>query len=67
MFAQSSQDNDTCSAKPTLVSKPYYRVDLFNRQMRDVLFTAVLVSTNGNDTLGHFGTSDGRMLQVENE
>uniref|UniRef100_A0A7N6A2I7 receptor protein-tyrosine kinase n=1 Tax=Anabas testudineus TaxID=64144 RepID=A0A7N6A2I7_ANATE len=43
---------------------PYYRVDLFNRQMRDVLFTSVLVTTFGNHTLGHFGTSDGRILQV---
>ncbi|XP_070694579.1 macrophage-stimulating protein receptor-like [Pempheris klunzingeri] len=56
--------NDTCSAKPTLVAKPHYRADLFNRQMRDVLFTAVLITTIGNHTLGHFGTSDGRILQV---
>ncbi|XP_039971985.1 macrophage-stimulating protein receptor-like isoform X2 [Xiphias gladius] len=61
---ESSEGNDTCSDMPTLVSKPYYRVDLFNRQMRDVLFTAVLVTTMGNRTLGHFGTSDGRILQV---
>ncbi|XP_069000968.1 macrophage-stimulating protein receptor-like [Embiotoca jacksoni] len=61
---ESSEGNDTCSAKPTLVSKPYYRVDLFNGQMKDVLFTAFLVSTIGNHTLGHFGTSDGRILQV---
>ncbi|KAG8007734.1 Hepatocyte growth factor receptor [Nibea albiflora] len=56
--------NGTCSDKPTLVSKPYYRLDLFNRQMSDVLFTAVLVTTIGSQTLGHFGTSDGRILQV---
>ncbi|KAM9859691.1 macrophage-stimulating protein receptor-like isoform 2-T2 [Aulostomus maculatus] len=56
--------NDTCSIKPTLVSKPYYRVDLFNRQMRNVLFTSVLVTTTGTHTLGHFGTSDGRILQI---
>uniref|UniRef100_A0A8C4INF4 receptor protein-tyrosine kinase n=1 Tax=Dicentrarchus labrax TaxID=13489 RepID=A0A8C4INF4_DICLA len=56
--------NDTCSARPTLVSVPFHRLDLFNRQMRDVLFTAVLVTTIGNHTLGHFGTSDGRILQV---
>ncbi|XP_034389353.1 macrophage-stimulating protein receptor-like isoform X1 [Cyclopterus lumpus] len=61
---ESSEGNDTCSVKPTFVSKPYYRLDLFNRQMRDVLFTAVLVTTIGNHTLGHFGTSDGRILQV---
>ncbi|XP_070815962.1 macrophage-stimulating protein receptor-like isoform X1 [Chaetodon trifascialis] len=61
---ESSEGNDTCDAKATLVSKPYYRLDLFNRQMRNVLFTAVLVTTIGNHTLGHFGTSDGRILQV---
>ncbi|XP_053172389.1 macrophage-stimulating protein receptor-like isoform X1 [Scomber japonicus] len=61
---ESSEGNDTCSAKPTLVSKPYHRLDLFNKQMSDVLFTAVLVTTIGNHTLGHFGTSDGRILQV---
>ncbi|XP_022602424.1 macrophage-stimulating protein receptor-like isoform X1 [Seriola dumerili] len=61
---ESSEGNDTCSDMPTLVSKPYYRVDLFNRRMRDVLFTSVLVTTLGNCTLGHFGTSDGRILQV---
>ncbi|KAI9515085.1 hypothetical protein NQZ68_027951 [Dissostichus eleginoides] len=61
---ESSEGNNTCSVKPTLVSKPYFRLDLFNRQMRGVLFTAVLVTTIGNHTLGHFGTSDGRILQV---
>ncbi|KAF7645508.1 hypothetical protein LDENG_00203540 [Lucifuga dentata] len=61
---ESSENNDKCSTKPTLVSKPYYRLDLFNRQMKNVLFTAILVTTIGNDTLGHFGTSDGMILQV---
>ncbi|XP_041836217.1 macrophage-stimulating protein receptor-like [Melanotaenia boesemani] len=61
---ESSEDIDICQQKPTLVSKPHYKVDLFNGQMRGVLFTSVLVTTNGNHTLGHFGTSDGRMLQV---
>uniref|UniRef100_A0A3Q3X4B2 Sema domain-containing protein n=1 Tax=Mola mola TaxID=94237 RepID=A0A3Q3X4B2_MOLML len=56
--------NVTCSDKATLVAQPYYRLDLFNRKMRNVLFTAVLVTINGNHTLGHFGTSDGRILQV---
>ncbi|XP_054641533.1 macrophage-stimulating protein receptor-like isoform X2 [Dunckerocampus dactyliophorus] len=56
--------NDTCTAKPTLVSKPYYRIDLFNSQMRDILFTSILVTISGTQTLGHFGTSDGRLLQV---
>uniref|UniRef100_A0A3Q3PZZ5 Macrophage-stimulating protein receptor n=1 Tax=Monopterus albus TaxID=43700 RepID=A0A3Q3PZZ5_MONAL len=61
---ESYEGNDNCSAMPTLVSQPFYRVDLFNSQMRDVLFTAVLVTTLGTHTLGHFGTSDGRILQV---
>uniref|UniRef100_H3C1Z8 receptor protein-tyrosine kinase n=1 Tax=Tetraodon nigroviridis TaxID=99883 RepID=H3C1Z8_TETNG len=64
ILRDSSQDNNTCSSKPTLVAQPHYRLDLFNQKMRDVLFTAVLVTTNGNHTLGHFGTSDGRILQV---
>lgn len=64
LLVQNSGGYDTCSAKPTLVSKPYYRLDLFNRHMSDVLFTAILVTTIGNHTLGHFGTSDGRILQV---
>nr|XP_040060403.1 macrophage-stimulating protein receptor-like isoform X1 [Gasterosteus aculeatus aculeatus] len=61
---EGSEGSDTCSAEPTLVSKPYYRVDVFDRQMSDVLFTSILVTTVGNHTLGHFGTSDGRILQV---
>ncbi|XP_034440841.1 macrophage-stimulating protein receptor-like isoform X1 [Hippoglossus hippoglossus] len=61
---ESSQANETCSAMPTLVSSPHYRVDLFNGQMKDVLFTAVLVTTISNHTLANLGTSDGRILQV---
>ncbi|XP_061779596.1 macrophage-stimulating protein receptor-like [Nerophis lumbriciformis] len=56
--------NDTCPDRPTLVSTPYYRLDRFNRQMSDVLLTSILVTISGSQTLGHFGTSDGRMLQV---
>lgn len=62
---QSYEGNDTCHNKPTLVSQPYYRLDIFNRQMTGVLFTSVLVTTDGEHTLGHFGTSDGRILQVD--
>ncbi|XP_029948186.1 macrophage-stimulating protein receptor-like [Salarias fasciatus] len=61
---ESSEGNDTCTAKPTLVSKPHYRLDFFNGRMRGVLFTAILVNTIGDHTVGHFGTSDGRILQV---
>lgn len=61
---QSSEGNITCKSKPTLVAKTFHRLDLFNQKMRDVLFTSVLVTIKGNHTLGHFGTSDGRILQV---
>lgn len=47
-----------------MVSKPYYRVDLFNRQMTDVLLTSLLVTTIDNKTVAHIGTSTGRLLQV---
>ncbi|XP_019214769.1 macrophage-stimulating protein receptor isoform X3 [Oreochromis niloticus] len=56
--------DNRCTDKPTLVSKPHYRVDLFNSEMRNVLFTSVLVNTIGTHTVGHFGTSDGRILQM---
>uniref|UniRef100_UPI0037E927ED macrophage-stimulating protein receptor-like n=1 Tax=Semicossyphus pulcher TaxID=241346 RepID=UPI0037E927ED len=61
---ESSEGNNTCSSKPTMVLKPFKRLDIFNRGMRDVLFTAVLVTTTGDQTVGHFGTSDGRILQM---
>lgn len=61
---ESSEGNITCKSKPTLVAKTFHRMDLFNQKMRDVLFTSVLVTIKGNHTLGHFGTSDGRILQV---
>lgn len=65
MFFLLVQNSDSrCTDKPTLVSKPYYRVDLFNSEMRNVLFTSVLVNTIETHTVGHFGTSDGRILQV---
>lgn len=64
VLLQSSEGNITCKSKPTLVSKTYHRMDLFNQKMSGVLFTAVLVTIKGNHTLGHFGTSDGRILQV---
>lgn len=47
-----------------MVSKPYYRVDLFNRQMTDVLLTSLLVTIIENKTVAHIGTSTGRLLQV---
>lgn len=56
--------NNTCITMPTMVSKPYYRLDVFNSEMRDVLFTSVLVTIHESHTLGHFGTSNGRILQM---
>ncbi|XP_020789740.2 macrophage-stimulating protein receptor isoform X2 [Boleophthalmus pectinirostris] len=56
--------NNTCTTMPTMVSKPFYRLDVFNNEMRNVLFTSVLITTHEHLTLGHFGTSDGRILQI---
>lgn len=63
-LCQSMENNATCRDQPTMVSKPYYRVDLFNRQMTDVLLTSLLVTTIENKTVAHIGTSTGRLLQV---
>ncbi|KAL4655983.1 macrophage-stimulating protein receptor isoform X1 [Arapaima gigas] len=60
---ESMENSATCRDHPTMVSKPYYRVDLFNRQMKDVLLTSLLVTTIENKTVAHIGTSDGRLLQ----
>lgn len=59
------ENNATCRDHPTMVSKPYYRVDLFNRQMTNVLLTSLLVTTIENKTVAHIGTSSGRLLQVK--
>ncbi|XP_051529431.1 macrophage-stimulating protein receptor isoform X2 [Myxocyprinus asiaticus] len=61
---ESMEHNMTCRDQPTLVSQPYYRVDLFNRQMRGVLLTSLLVTSIENKTIAHIGTSDGRLLQL---
>uniref|UniRef100_A0A3Q3BEF5 Macrophage-stimulating protein receptor n=1 Tax=Kryptolebias marmoratus TaxID=37003 RepID=A0A3Q3BEF5_KRYMA len=61
---ESMENNATCRDQPTMVSKPYYRVDLFNRQMTNVLLTSLLVTTIENKTVAHIGTSTGRLLQL---
>ncbi|XP_040059681.1 macrophage-stimulating protein receptor isoform X3 [Gasterosteus aculeatus] len=61
---ESMENNATCRDHPTMMSKPYYRVDLFNRQMTDVLLTSLLVTTIENKTVAHIGTSTGRLLQL---
>ncbi|XP_049589444.1 macrophage-stimulating protein receptor isoform X1 [Syngnathus scovelli] len=61
---ESMENNTTCRDHPTMVSQPYYRVDLFNRQMTNVLLTSLLVTTIDNKTVAHIGTSNGRLLQL---
>nr|XP_015815471.2 macrophage-stimulating protein receptor [Nothobranchius furzeri] len=61
---ESMENNATCRDHPTMVSKPYYRVDLFNRQMTNVLLTSLLVTTIEHKTVAHIGTSAGRLLQL---
>ncbi|XP_016301616.1 macrophage-stimulating protein receptor-like isoform X1 [Sinocyclocheilus anshuiensis] len=64
MCPHENRDGLTCNAVPTMVAKPYYRVDFFNRQMNNVLFTSILVTTIETKTVAHIGTEDGRLLQV---
>ncbi|XP_051932720.1 macrophage-stimulating protein receptor isoform X2 [Hippocampus zosterae] len=61
---ESMENNATCRDHPTMVSQPYYRVDLFNRRMTNVLLTSLLVTTIDNKTVAHIGTSTGRLLQL---
>ncbi|XP_024126276.1 macrophage-stimulating protein receptor [Oryzias melastigma] len=61
---ESMENNATCRDHPTMVSKPYYRVDLFNRKMTNVLLTSLLVTTIDSKTVAHIGTSTGRLLQL---
>ncbi|XP_077459073.1 macrophage-stimulating protein receptor isoform X3 [Stigmatopora argus] len=61
---ESMENNATCRDHPTMVSQPYYRVDLLNRQMTNVLLTSLLVTTIDNKTVAHIGTSTGRLLQL---
>nr|XP_033782598.1 macrophage-stimulating protein receptor [Geotrypetes seraphini]XP_033782599.1 macrophage-stimulating protein receptor [Geotrypetes seraphini]XP_033782600.1 macrophage-stimulating protein receptor [Geotrypetes seraphini]XP_033782601.1 macrophage-stimulating protein receptor [Geotrypetes seraphini] len=59
------QVQDTsCWNIPTFISSPYYRVDLFNGRMDHVLLTAIFVTPIHDLTIGHLGTSEGRILQV---
>ncbi|XP_061584010.1 macrophage-stimulating protein receptor [Cololabis saira] len=61
---ESVENNPLCRDHPTMVSKPYYRVDLFNREMTNVLLTSLLVTTIESKTVAHIGTSTGRLLQL---
>ncbi|XP_016314091.1 macrophage-stimulating protein receptor-like isoform X2 [Sinocyclocheilus anshuiensis] len=64
MCPHENPDDLTCNAIPTMVAKPCYRVDFFDRQMNNVLFTSILVTTIETKTVAHIGTDDGRLLQV---
>ncbi|XP_069822619.1 macrophage-stimulating protein receptor [Dendropsophus ebraccatus] len=54
----------SCLNVPTLVTPPMVRLDLFNGRMDGILLTAIYVTTHDSLTIGHLGTSDGRLLQV---
>uniref|UniRef100_A0A672QEH9 receptor protein-tyrosine kinase n=1 Tax=Sinocyclocheilus grahami TaxID=75366 RepID=A0A672QEH9_SINGR len=64
MCPHENPDDLTCNAIPTMVAKPCYRVDFFDRRMNNVLFTSILVTTIETKTVAHIGTDDGRLLQV---
>ncbi|XP_018430812.1 PREDICTED: macrophage-stimulating protein receptor-like, partial [Nanorana parkeri] len=62
---ESAPVTDTsCWDVPTLVTPPLTRVDLFSGSMNYTLLTSLYVTTQGPLTIGHLGTSDGRVLQV---
>ncbi|CAH2312528.1 macrophage-stimulating receptor isoform X1 [Pelobates cultripes] len=53
-----------CWNVPTLVSPSLKRVDLFYGKLSGVLITSVYVTKHENLTIGHLGSSDGRVTQV---
>ncbi|KAK2857771.1 hypothetical protein Q7C36_005690 [Tachysurus vachellii] len=57
------EDRQVCEAMPTMIATPHSRTDFFSGQMTDV-FTSILVTTIGSDTIAHIGTERGRLLQV---
>ncbi|XP_053159127.1 macrophage-stimulating protein receptor [Hemicordylus capensis] len=54
----------SCKKKPTFINTNNYRVDLFNGRMAGILLTSIFVTTIGEVTVAHLGTSEGRILQV---
>ncbi|KAM9324362.1 macrophage-stimulating protein receptor [Gastrophryne carolinensis] len=54
----------SCWGIPTLVTPPLPRTDLFSGRMSSTLLTSLHASTQEELTIGHLGTSDGRVLQV---
>ncbi|XP_067908155.1 macrophage-stimulating protein receptor [Heterodontus francisci] len=53
-----------CWDKPTKTSQVFPRMDRFDGELDDTRLTSIIVSVIGNSTVGHLGTSDGRILQV---
>uniref|UniRef100_UPI00398EFFDE macrophage-stimulating protein receptor-like n=1 Tax=Pristiophorus japonicus TaxID=55135 RepID=UPI00398EFFDE len=58
------KDEGQCLAKPTKTSCIFSRLDQFAGRLDDTKLTSIIVSVIGNSTVGHLGTSDGRILQV---
>ncbi|XP_036595395.1 macrophage-stimulating protein receptor isoform X2 [Trichosurus vulpecula] len=57
--------NVSCWNYPTMISTNHPRVDLLNGHLDGVLLTAIHVIHQGNATVAHMGTADGRILQVK--
>ncbi|XP_012398970.2 macrophage-stimulating protein receptor isoform X2 [Sarcophilus harrisii] len=57
--------NVSCWNYPTMIPTNYPREDLLNGHLDNVLLTAIHVIHQGNATVAHMGTADGRILQVK--
>ncbi|KAK3574959.1 hypothetical protein QTP86_019710, partial [Hemibagrus guttatus] len=57
------ESRQVCEAMPTMMARTDSRTDFFTGQITDV-FTSILVTTIGSDTIAHIGTEHGRLLQV---
>ncbi|XP_027692885.1 macrophage-stimulating protein receptor isoform X2 [Vombatus ursinus] len=57
--------NVSCWNYPTMIPTNHPRVDLLNGHLDSVLLTAIHVIHQGNATVAHMGTADGRILQVK--
>ncbi|XP_068951790.1 macrophage-stimulating protein receptor isoform X2 [Petaurus breviceps papuanus] len=57
--------NVSCWNYPTMIPTNHPRVDLLNGHLDGVLLTAIHVIHQGNATVAHMGTADGRILQVK--
>ncbi|XP_072506797.1 macrophage-stimulating protein receptor isoform X2 [Notamacropus eugenii] len=57
--------NVSCWNYPTMIPTNHPRVDLLNGHLDGILLTAIHVIHQGNATVAHMGTADGRILQVK--